>query len=55
MSKGIFGNLFDLNRNGNVDSWERAIEMMVIEGMDDEERREALEDAGIDPDDFDFY
>lgn len=23
--------------------------------MDEEERREALEDAGLDPDDYDFY
>ncbi|MCD7825239.1 MAG: hypothetical protein LUH14_04675 [Clostridiaceae bacterium] len=26
-----------------------------LEYMDEEERREALEDAGLDPDDYDFY
>ena len=26
-----------------------------LEWMDEDERREALEDAGLDPDDFDFY
>jgi hypothetical protein len=25
-----------------------------LEMMDDDERREAIEDAGLDPDDFDF-
>lgn len=26
-----------------------------LEMMDEEERRETMEDAGLDPDDFDFY
>ena len=26
-----------------------------LEDMDEDERREALEDAGLDPDDYDFY
>lgn len=30
-----------------LDRWE-------LEDMDEDERREALEDAGLDPDDFDF-
>lgn len=30
------------------------IDLDDLEVMDDDERREALEDAGLDPDDFDF-
>lgn len=30
------------------------IDLDDLEFMDDDERREALEDAGLDPDDFDF-
>lgn len=30
------------------------IDLDDLEFMDDDERREALEDAGFDPDDFDF-
>lgn len=30
------------------------IDLNDLEFMDDDERREALEDAGLDPDDFDF-
>ena len=87
MAGGIFGNMFDLNRDGKLDSMERAMEFMVYnkvtekdydEGdddfeediedelemagldyeellfMDEDERIEALEDAGLDPDDYDF-
>lgn len=31
-----------------LDSWE-------LENMDEDERNQLLEDAGLDPDDFDFY
>lgn len=31
-----------------LDRWE-------LENMDEDERREALEEAGLDPDDFDFF
>ena len=73
---GIFGDLFDLNGDGQMDSSEKAIEfgafMNMVEscrrdelssagldldepdGMSDLERREAIEDAGLDPDDYDF-
>lgn len=30
------------------------LDMIELECMDEEERREALEDAGLDPDDYDF-
>lgn len=83
MGDGIFGDLFDLNHDGNLDSFERAMEYEAFEemmkddetddldddveeielagldydelaDMDEDERREALEDAGLDPDDYDF-
>ena len=31
------------------------IDSIEFEFMDEDERREALEDAGLDPDDYDFY
>ena len=79
-----FDKMFDFNRDGKLDSWERAAqfqfmdEMMKddekvslmttmrsilcgcrmdydeLEFMDPDERREVLEDAGLDPDEFDF-
>jgi hypothetical protein len=93
--KGFFGNLFDFNRDGKLDSFERAADFAafaslvsenddteeetseitdkkaifedfsddVLEDdldygelsyMDEDERTEFLEDAGLDPDDFDF-
>lgn len=75
---------FDLNRDGELDFYERSLEMdfytssntsecdeddeediedtlalagldmYELEDMDEDERYEALEDAGLDPDDFDF-
>jgi hypothetical protein len=76
--KGIFGDMFDFNHDGEIDSFERAVEFSfldeitreeessqtdfelsgldadALELMDADERREALEDAGLDPDDYDF-
>ena len=81
---GLFGKMFDLNRDGKLNAWERAMEYdfmtslndedgdcededeeltelelagidpIELEYMDANERREVLEDAGLDPDDFDF-
>lgn len=79
MKKGIFGGLFDFNRDGELDAFERELEFQFLsektrgggeeelselevagfdadelEFMDEDERREVLEDAGLDPDDYDF-
>ena len=77
---GIFGKMFDYNRNGKLDAFERAMEMDFLssleheeeddeqltelemagidpgelEYMNESERREILEDEGLDPDDYDF-
>lgn len=71
---GIFGDLFDLNGDCNLDSFEKAVEfgafmqmidscqkdeltsagldMNELELMDEAERREVIESAGLDPDDY---
>ncbi len=77
---GIFGNMFDFNRDGELNSLERATEFAFLndmlceeeaeepmtelelsgldveelEFMDADERREVLEEAGLDPDEYDF-
>ena len=81
---GLFGRMFDLNRDGKLDAWERAMEYdfmtslndeddgcededeeltelelagidtIELEYMDANDRREVLEEAGLDPDDYDF-
>lgn len=88
--RGIFGNMFDRNRDGRLDHFERAMEFDFLEElereersaygddknedydfyetelelagidpeeleyMDEDERREVLEEAGLSMDDFDF-
>lgn len=84
MEKGFFGDLFDFNQDGKLDTFERTMDYMafndlMMEGseddevddevdeleaagldydelafMDEEERREALEDAGLDAEDYIF-
>ena len=80
-----FDKMFDFNRDGKLDSWERAAQFQFMDEMmkDDEKSilddddeidafaaagidndqldfkdpdagREVLEDAGLDPDEFDF-
>lgn len=73
---GLFGNLFDFNNDGKLDTIEKAAEFgafmrMIDSAKNDElasagldlqelsdmgyfERREVLEEAGLDPDDYDF-
>ena len=74
MQGGLFGKMFDLNRDGKLDPMEKAMDCMLfnemtkeedelevagldydeLSYMDEDERREALEDAGLDPDDYTF-
>ena len=73
---GLFGDLFDFNNDGKLDSFEKAAEFgafmqMIDSEKNDEltaaglnpndlkdmgcfERREALEEVGLDPDDYDL-
>ena len=48
---GILGGIFDFDRDGELDVFESAAECMFL---DEEEKREALEEAGLDLDDYDF-
>lgn len=81
MSKGFFGDLFDLDHDGELNAMERTLDFLAFDEltrdtelddednddleisgldyeelsmMDEDERIEALEDAGLDPDDYDF-
>ena len=61
MDRGFFGELFDLDHDGELDSLEKAMDLMAfnelvneLSSMDEDERREALEDAGLDPEEYDF-
>lgn len=47
---GILGGIFDFDNDGEMDAIESAAECMFL---DEEERREALEEAGYDSDDYD--
>ena len=64
MDKGFFGGLFDFNRDGKLDSFERAMDFMAFEEMtketeaddydveEDEELIDDLEMAGLDADEL---
>lgn len=43
--KGIFGGMFDLNRDGKMDTAESALEFMFIDEMSKEERNDSSFDA----------
>ena len=46
--------LFDFNNDGKMNTFEKASELAIFASiMDEEERREKMEDAGLDPDDDD--
>ena len=71
----MFGNMFDFDCNGTLDSLERALEFNFLSNllddkkqtlidagldidelnqMDENSRHSAIENAGLDPDDFEF-
>lgn len=56
MTGGFLGRIFDFDGDGKLNSMERAMDFFAFNEMTEEgdERREALEDAGLDPDDYDF-
>lgn len=46
----------DLTEDNQTSELEAAgLDAIDLEFMDEEERRETIEDAGLDPDDYDFY
>ena len=55
--KGLFGDLFDFNHDGNMSDFERAAEMSFFHEMISEEKEyeeTELELSGLDPDEYDF-
>ena len=48
MSKGIFGDLFDFNGDGNLDYFEQGLEFMLLDELTSDD-----EDDDFDSDDFD--
>lgn len=46
---GLFGNLFDFNGDGKLDSFERAAEFGMFMQMIDSEKNDELTSAGLDP------
>lgn len=57
MKKGIFGGLFDFNRDGELDAFEREMEFQFLSEMTrggGEEELSELEEAGFDADELEF-
>lgn len=58
MCNGIFGSAFDFNNDGILDAMEQGAELgflhEMLEDMDADERREAMDRLGLDSEDFDF-
>ena len=53
MRRGIFGSVFDFDRDGKMSAMERAAEFYFIHNvLLTEERDKALEDAGLDKDEL---
>ena len=50
MSNGIFGDLFDLNNDGNIDCLEQGLEFMLLEELTSDDDYDDL-----DSDDFDDW
>ena len=54
---GLFGDMFDFNDDGEMDSFERATEFAFLDEMmdeDDEEEKTELELSGLDPDELEY-
>lgn len=55
---GIFGNMFDMDRDGKMDAFERAMELNFLQSFEDEtmsdDTKTELELAGIDPVDLEY-
>lgn len=62
MSKGFFGDLFDLNHDGELDSRERLLDYMAFDEMtqdeeeddDEDEEYDDIEMAGLDYDELEM-
>lgn len=54
--KGIFGSMFDLNRNGNISPLESVMKFIFLNELlkDDSDVQTELELSGLDPDELGF-
>jgi hypothetical protein len=53
--KGIFGDMFDFNHDGALDSLERALEFSFLDEITREENSQTdFELSGLDADEYDF-
>ena len=53
---GLFGDLFDFNHDGKLDSFEQAAEFaMFMSILDEEEKKKAMEDEELDSDEDDDW
>lgn len=53
--KGILGSMFDLNRDGKLDSFEQATEFSFLSAMEESgDDHDELYQAGIDPEDLEY-
>lgn len=52
--RGLFGDMFDFDRNGELDTFERAMEFQFLEEMINDEEPTELQAAGIDPEELEY-
>lgn len=53
MARGIFGSMFDMNRDGKMNAWERAMEMAFLEDLEKEDNDSDFDDLDEFDEDFD--
>ncbi len=51
---GILGDMFDFNRDGELDVLERAMEIEFLETLEEEDKQTELELAGVNPEELEF-
>ena len=52
--RGIFGGLFDFNKDGEMNVFERAVEFAFLDEMMREEEKTEFELSGLDADELEF-
>ena len=55
MARGIFGSMFDMNRDGKMNAWERAMEMAFLEDLEKEDNESDFDDYDKDFEDSDEF
>ena len=55
MARGIFGSMFDMNRDGKLDAWEKAMEMSFLDDLEAENTDEDENFDDFNDDHFDNW